>query len=206
MHARPRRPVHELTNRELLDEVRRTDTRARRPCVVCGRPAVGLQCDGCRATPRAQPDGGGVSSFATSSEVGKEEAPVVGVRRVRLPWSVLVPDNRKHQPARDSAKGGIMLTPEYRQAKERAKAIVAQQLQDAPPLTGDVRLEARVYLPNLSRARDVANLSKLVHDVLSGLAYGDDRQIAKTTWERAGVDVDAPRCELTITSLVEASR
>jgi Holliday junction resolvase RusA-like endonuclease len=177
----PLKPFDEMTTAEKLAEIARRDEQRRR-----GLPLVASAL-----RPDVAPSPAAVVPPAVP-------VAVVGVRRVRLPWSVLVPDNQKHVPR----EGRLFLTPEYREAKNQARAKIAEQLAGAPPLTTDVRLEARVYLPNLSRKRDVANLSKLVHDALSTLVYVDDSQIADTRWIRAGVDVDAPRCELTITSLL----
>jgi Holliday junction resolvase RusA-like endonuclease len=73
-----------------------------------------------------------------------------------------------------------------------------------PAAACPLRLEARVYVPD-NRVHDVVNFSKCVHDALKGTVFTDDQWLHDVRWIRAGVDVDAPRCELTITPLCPAS-
>jgi Holliday junction resolvase RusA-like endonuclease len=118
---------------------------------------------------------------------------------VVLPWRCLVPDNRKYAPAKDKQGRAVMiLTPEYRAAKKKGARLVAEQLKSAPPLSVPVTIVAMLIEPNRSVRRDLANYTKLVHDILSGLAYGDDSQIDDLHWIRDSVDIDQPRLELMV--------
>ena len=123
-----------------------------------------------------------------------------GMRCVRLPWSVLIADNAKYSTMVGSGneRGRIWLTEEYRLAKHHASLKASEQLTGLAPLEGPVALEALLFEPDRKRMRDLSNYSKLVHDALNGLAYVDDRQIDRLTWIRAGVDIDAPRLEVTV--------
>jgi hypothetical protein len=40
-----------------------------------------------------------------------------------------------------------------------------------------------------------------VHDALEGVVYTKDRWLDDVRWYRAGVDVDAPRAEITISPI-----
>ncbi len=125
---------------------------------------------------------------------------IVG-RRVRLSWSSLLADNAKYSPAMRRGKPVMILTEDYRTAKDRARQAITAQLAGLDPLEGPVSLVGRFFEPNRHHRRDLSNYCKLVHDALTGLAYLDDSQIDDLRWIRAGVDIDAPRLELTIETL-----
>lgn len=112
--------------------------------------------------------------------------------RLRLPWSMLVSDNDKYTVSDNR----MILTTRYRKAKGRIQALA--RLGASSPANQPVRLVAAVYVPD-NRAHDVCNFAKLVHDALQGLVYTTDRWLYDARWYRAGVDVDAPRAEITIT-------
>lgn len=128
--------------------------------------------------------------------------PVTTQRLVcELPWSHLLADNRKYAPALNKERRPcIILTKDYRQAKKRAVDALQEQLAGCKPIVGPVTLEARFWEPDRRWRRDITNYAKLVHDALNGLAYLDDSLIDEAQWIRAGVDIDRPRLELTITS------
>ena len=134
--------------------------------------------------------------FAHAGDLPAQIDRIYGVKRLRLPWSALLPDNRKF----GVVAGKIINTREYRAAKKKARQVAIEQLGEEP-FKGAVKFEARVWFPNETRRRDVVNFSKLVNDALKGIAYLDDSQIEDNRWVRAGIDVDAPRAEITVTLL-----
>ena len=111
---------------------------------------------------------------------------------LELPFSVLVPDNRRF------LRNGFVLTPRYRESKE-AIYILAQAQTRAPyPIfpSEDLEVDLRFLLPD-KRKRDCSNLLKALFDSLEGVCYQDDKQIAKMCWEK-DLDRELPRVELTI--------
>lgn len=118
-------------------------------------------------------------------------------RRITLPWSCLIPDNRKTSVN----VGQVHLSSEYRQAKKRGKAIAKEQVGELPPLTVPVRFEAVLYAPNTHRRRDLINLGKITQDILTEIVYDDDSQIDDARWRRGPIDIDRPRLEITVTPL-----
>jgi Holliday junction resolvase RusA-like endonuclease len=123
---------------------------------------------------------------------------------LRIPWSALVSDNAKSRAALRGTTATIVLTPAYREAKQRIRALCQDVMAGRPPLTIPLALEARVWVPDRHR-RDVVNFSKALHDALTGTVFLDDSQLHDVRWLRAGVDVDAPRAELTITPIPAAA-
>lgn len=118
--------------------------------------------------------------------------------RLVLPWSHLVSDNRKYAPAMRGGKPALILTVEYRNAKRLAAIAARTAWGDGATYTEGLELTARVFFPNSYRKRDAHNFQKCAHDALSGIVYDDDSQIVPR-WLPAGVAVDAPRAEITIT-------
>jgi Holliday junction resolvase RusA-like endonuclease len=80
------------------------------------------------------------------------------------------------------------------------KTIVRPKVAGCAPVEIPVKLEARVWVPD-NRRRDVPNFAKCVHDALEKLVYVNDCWLYDSRWIRAGVDVDHPRAEITITPL-----
>jgi Holliday junction resolvase RusA-like endonuclease len=126
--------------------------------------------------------------------------------QLTLPWSCLVSDNAKYVArvagTMEKPVAKLNLSPEYRQAKERIHELAISKLLGATPAAEPLQLQARVWVPDDLRAHDVPNFAKCVHDALEGAVYVKDRWLWRATWERAGVDVDAPRAEITITPLL----
>lgn len=122
-----------------------------------------------------------------------------------LPWSFLVPDNAKYAPAYRGGRPVLILSAAYRAGKKKAEDELRDQMTNGAypvhPLQGRLMLVARMFEPNRSSRRDIANYAKMVHDALTGIVYEDDSQLDRVTWIRAGVDIDRPRLELTITVL-----
>lgn len=106
-------------------------------------------------------------------------------------------DNHRLTPARIGKAVRLITAKAYRQAKADAEGSLVLQWR-GPKLSGDIALSARAYFPD-ARKRDAGNYRKLITDALSGIAYTDDSQLARETWERAGIDRDNPRVDLTIT-------
>ncbi|HEY2851152.1 MAG TPA: RusA family crossover junction endodeoxyribonuclease [Gemmatimonadaceae bacterium] len=99
----------------------------------------------------------------------------------------------------------LILSAAYRAGKKKAEDELRDQMTNGAypvhPLQGRLMLVARMFEPNRSSRRDIANYAKMVHDALTGIVYEDDSQLDRVTWIRAGVDIDRPRLELTITVL-----
>ena len=114
---------------------------------------------------------------------------------ITLPWSVLVPDNRKHA----AVNGRLILTKEYRSAQAGCSALVAAQWKEQV-LTGPVRVVIVVYEPD-RRRRDIANFSKQLGDVMTGLVYVDDSQIDDIRFVRGALDRKNPRAEIQVAPL-----
>ena len=127
--------------------------------------------------------------------------------RLLLPWSLLVSDNERKEPylVHEGGKphARMRLTKRYREAKAKIEQLARGKL-GVVAAAADVELEltAKVWVPGGSYSRnDVCNFGKGVHDALEGIVYVNDNQLHATHWLRAGVDVDAPRAELTIAPL-----
>lgn len=116
-----------------------------------------------------------------------------------LPWSALVSDNRKYAPAVRNGASRLLLRPEYRAAKEKARSVARAAMGDVMPCLESMTLTARVWVPDHRPGHDVCNFAKCLCDALNGVVYRDDAQLHRVTWERAGVDVDRPRAEITVT-------
>ena len=118
--------------------------------------------------------------------------------RLTLPWAVLAQANHRLIPRKNGR--GLTLTREYREAKERARLLVASQTRRDPVLIGPVEVRLRFWMPDHKR-RDPDNLLKLIHDSMSGIVYHDDHQIRRQVWEVAGVDRVDPRVEIEVEPL-----
>lgn len=124
--------------------------------------------------------------------------------RLTLPWSYLVTDNRSrlavivHVGSNRTPIPKLVMQAAFREAKGKIRALARDVLNGTEPTTEPLRIEARVYLPD-NKKHDVVNFAKCVHDALNEVVYVDDHQLHDVRWLRAGVDVDRPRAELTIT-------
>lgn len=112
---------------------------------------------------------------------------------LRIPWSRLCSDNERH----GVINGRLLLTTKYRQSKAAIAALAREQLGDVEPVAIPLAFTGRVWLPD-HRLHDPCNFGKSTQDALAGVVYVDDRWLWRVVWERAGVDVDAPRAELSI--------
>jgi Holliday junction resolvase RusA-like endonuclease len=123
-----------------------------------------------------------------------------------IPWSCLISDNVKLRAAirgtMEHPRPTVVLTPEYRKARDRIGALARDRMGSAQPAAIPLKLEARVYVPD-NRVHDVVNFSKAVHDAMKGSVFVDDQWLYDSRWIRAGVDVDAPRAEISIIPLTE---
>ena len=120
--------------------------------------------------------------------------------RVVLPWRMLAQSNHRLITARGGKR--LILAPEYRQKKEAAEWEAKAQIR-VEPLKGPVRMVIAFHEPD-KRRRDPENLTKLVSDCLTGLAYDDDSQICEMTWKRAGIDRLVPRAVITIEPIAQS--
>jgi hypothetical protein len=170
-----------------------------------------MDIDELKARVRAQyGDGIPVRSFrdesASPAPAASPATPVVTTAAVWpvklvLPWSCLISDNLKHRAqlrgSGPSAKAVMVITRAFATAEEQIRALGLSKMGGAAPASEPLALLARVWMPD-ERVHDLANSCKLVHDALEGAVYQNDRWLYDVRWTRAGVDVDAPRCELTI--------
>lgn len=136
--------------------------------------------------------------------------PVILPLKFTLPWSALVSDNDKYSPAmRRSAKGELypvlILTSAYRDAKAKARRLAKEATGGAAPLAIPLALHARVWVPNSRPGHDVCNFAKCAHDAFESVVYVTDEWLYDPRWTRIGVDVDAPRAEITITLALPTS-
>lgn len=126
--------------------------------------------------------------------------------RFTLPWSALCSDNSHEKASLVQLGGGNVVPrkvmhPKYRAAREKTQEIVRRLAGDAAPRAEPLAIRALVYVPD-EHPHDVCNFAKCCHDALEGILYANDRWLYRTTWERAGVDVDQPRAEIELIPLV----
>lgn len=117
--------------------------------------------------------------------------------KLLLPWSHLISDNARY----GVINGKLLLTKDYRRCKGQIRELVRTKLGMVDAAAIPLRLEAHVWVPDELRAHDVCNFAKCCHDALQTVVYANDRWLWDTRWIHAGVDVDAPRAELTILPL-----
>lgn len=128
--------------------------------------------------------------------------------RFVIPWSRLCTDNEKYAPTKDrNGQARIILTGRYRDCKAAVRALAREAMGGAPPLDVPLRLQGAVFFPDArTHAVDATNCAKLVHDACESAVYVNDRQLYDARWYRAGVDVDRPRAEITITPMPETAQ
>lgn len=117
--------------------------------------------------------------------------------RVILPWGAVLHDNHRFIAIRVGYKARLTASPEYREKKTLAEALLCQQWHGKAKMTGDLTLYAKCFFPD-RRKRDSGNYRKLITDSLSGIAYADDSQLVSETWEKAEIDRENPRIEITL--------
>lgn len=116
--------------------------------------------------------------------------------KLTLPWAAVLHDNHRFIAIRMGKKARLSASPEYREKKEVAETLLVAQWK-GPKLKGELKLRALCFFPDL-RKRDSGNYRKLITDSLSGIAYSDDSQLVSETWEKAGLDRENPRIEITL--------
>lgn len=127
---------------------------------------------------------------------------IVWPLELTLPWSALCSDDERTAPAmrKGQVKPVQILTERYRNAKEKVRLIARPKVVGCAPAAIPLKLEARVWVPD-NRIHDVPNFAKCVHDALQKLVYVNDSWLHDVRWIRAGVNVDNPRAEITITPI-----
>jgi Holliday junction resolvase RusA-like endonuclease len=123
--------------------------------------------------------------------------PIILPLTLTLPFSCLVSDNKRYSATIRSGAPLLVLSAIYREAKDRIQNLARRAVGDAEPTPDPVILVGRVYLPD-HRRHDLSNFCKIVHDSLEGVVYRNDTQITDLRWVKAGVDIDRPRAEITI--------
>lgn len=116
-----------------------------------------------------------------------------------LPWSALCSDNIRHTIG-GGPRPQLVLEARYRQAKQKTATIARAVVGDVRAVAFPLALHARVYVPD-NRVHDCGNFRKGITDALASIIYANDKQLYRETWERAGVDVDAPRAEILISDM-----
>jgi Holliday junction resolvase RusA-like endonuclease len=116
-----------------------------------------------------------------------------------VPWSLLVSDNEHYSATIRNGKPLLVMGTRYREAKTKIRQLVGLVVGDASPTEELVAFAGVAWTPD-RRRHDVANRSKLVLDALSKLVYQDDSQVHDVRWRLEGVDVDAPRAEIRIST------
>jgi Holliday junction resolvase RusA-like endonuclease len=148
---------------------------------------------------------GGDLSLLAEASTPVARAPIAWPVRLLLPWSHLVSDNERKEPYVVQTAAGprarMRLTAKYAAALEKVANVARNKIGDAAPFTGPLAIRGLVYVPD-ERPHDVSNFEKLTHDALEGVLYTNDRWLHDVHWTRAGVDVDAPRAEITITPIL----
>lgn len=136
----------------------------------------------------------------------REQKPaIVWPFRLLLPWSLLVSDNDREEPYIRQTENGPR--PAKRKTARCAKAqgeianLARGKLGDVEPAEIPLEITARVWVPNNQLRSDVQNFAKATHDALEGIVYRNDNLLYWNHWLRVGVDIDAPRAELTIAPL-----
>lgn len=118
---------------------------------------------------------------------------------ISIPWQFVQHDNHRLMPARPRQgqyTARLITAPEYRAAKEGAELYIKRQWR-CERLRGEITLTARCFFPDNKR-RDAGNYRKLLTDAMSGICYDDDSQLVREVWEKAAIDRDSPRIEITI--------
>lgn len=141
---------------------------------------------------------------AGGEAVDVQRAPISFPIRIVLPWSALCSDNRKYGAVLMGGKPKLIHTAEYRTAKQKARKVAHEAMTvdgvRVPPISRPLSLHARVFMPN-KMVHDSCNFSKCAHDAFEHVVYDLDAWLHRVTWERGGVDVDAPRAEIEIAPL-----
>lgn len=114
---------------------------------------------------------------------------------ITIPWSALASDNLRKGVA---GANNREKQARYRLALVRFREIVRECNGDAP-YAGPLGMLVLFWFPD-NRDRDPWNFQKEILDGLKGIAIVDDKwqELRRVTFEAAGIDVDRPRCEITI--------
>lgn len=124
---------------------------------------------------------------------------------IRVPWSALISDNDKYGVTMRGTMAKpfpkLILQARYREAKLKAREAGKAVMGTCPPLTMPLAFTGRVWVPDNRGGHDVCNFAKCLLDALQKTVYANDDQLHDVRWIRAGVDVDAPRCEIEIAPL-----
>jgi Holliday junction resolvase RusA-like endonuclease len=122
-----------------------------------------------------------------------------------LVWSALCSDNYRFKASMVNGSNGekqprLVHDARYATARDRIEHAARKAVNGAGPVAVPLELHARVWTPG-GRVHDVVNFAKVVHDSLEKIVYENDRWLHRVVWENVGVDIDAPRAEITITPL-----
>ena len=123
----------------------------------------------------------------------------------RMSCSFVVPGPPVPKQRARRGTRGQWYTPTRTKRYEKKVAWCALSAGLSAPLTGDVRLDIRLWLPD-RRRRDVDNIAKSISDGLTGIAWEDDSQVASLSVTRAGVDRVCPRAEVRVDQMAESVR
>lgn len=133
-------------------------------------------------------------------QTAQEIPDVIWPIRLTIPWSALVTDNSKFRAAIRGSQACMVIQQGYAHARQRIEQLAQLAMDGAAPVTMPLAFVGRVFMPSQRRI-DPSNCAKLVQDALNKIVYADDAWLYDVRWLNAGVDVDAPRCEVTISPL-----
>jgi Holliday junction resolvase RusA-like endonuclease len=163
--------------------------------IVRGLVAQGVPLDRAEASARRELS---LSSILPEQQQTAQEIPdVIWPVRLVIPWSALVTDNAKFRAAIRGAKPCMVILQPYAQARQRIAQLAQLAMNGSAPVSVPLAFVGRVFMPSQRRI-DPSNCAKLVQDALNKIVYADDAWLYDVRWLNAGVDVDAPRAEITI--------
>lgn len=121
-----------------------------------------------------------------------------GELALTIPWDCLASSNLRKRYRKGSGNEGWK---QYKAAREATRVHAMDQTPGPYPRFAScgVWVRVRFWEPD-HRVRDTSNLLKCLLDGLQGVAYTEDRQVCKGTWEDMGVDPDNPRAEVVVVS------
>ena len=160
-------------------------------CPVHGGPPVSYCHKCCQYTWEAATTDPSPERRAATKDMRSEDERKRAPKEIRLtiPWELLASDNLRKGLDRSRYK-------RYKLARDAAHVHAREQVTSAP-YHGSVTLSVLFTVPD-NRRRDPNNLTKLLCDALTGVAYKDDDQIHRMSWERTGPDPENAGAYVTV--------
>ncbi|MCH7761682.1 RusA family crossover junction endodeoxyribonuclease [candidate division TA06 bacterium] len=121
----------------------------------------------------------------------RSDRPEIPLHTITVPG----PPVPKQRPRRNAR--GVWYTPSRTKRYEEKVGWHARSAGLSAALTGSVKLEIRLWLPD-RRRRDIDNIAKSIADGLNGVAWEDDSQVTELVVSRAGIDPNRPEIPLVL--------